>query len=99
MKLTTEQTQHVASQLQAQAIPDEHPSTDQLRQVIGDHTFFLDDSGLHIVEQGTAPNGAEPRVAALQVASWSQDTDGQLHLHEPQVTQAVSIDPAGPQTA
>jgi hypothetical protein len=98
MKLTLEQTQHVADQLQGQAIPEEHPNTPQLREAIGDHTFFLNNDGLHIVEP-PAEEATGEDASALRIASWSRDQEGQLFLHEPQPAQAVSLKPSGPDVA
>jgi hypothetical protein len=93
MKLNAQQAQHVASQLRAHAIPDEHPTTPQLKEAIGDHTFFLNDQGLHVVEPGATDGRSE--ASALKIASWSEEQEGQLFLHEPQEAQAVTLGPAG----
>ena len=50
MKLTSTQVERTLNQLQAEAIPDDHPVIPQLQRVFGDHTYFVDDSGLNIVE-------------------------------------------------
>ena len=50
MKLSSSQVERTLYQLQAQALPDNHPSVPELNRVFGEHTFFLDGSGLHIVE-------------------------------------------------
>lgn len=96
MKLTTEQAQHVANQLQGQAIPEEHPNAPQLKEAIGDHTFILNGEGLHIVEPGASDSGGA-EAAVLRIGSWSQETEGQLFLHEPQGAQAVELEPERPE--
>ena len=50
MRLTTPLIQRTLSQFEAQAIPDNHPSMPELSRTFGDHTFFIDGVGLHIVE-------------------------------------------------
>lgn len=95
MRLTASQAQHVADQLDGQAIPDEHPNTPQLREAIGDHTFILNANGLHVVEPGPT-NSGEADASALRIASWSQETEGQLVLHEPQSVQTVTLDSDAP---
>src|SRR4051812_41674766 len=57
MKLSTARVQQTLSQLEeqtifqdARAIPDDNPAIPQLNELFGDHTFFLDSDGLHIVE-------------------------------------------------
>ena len=37
-------------QIDAEVIPDDHPSLPKLREVFGDHTFFIDDGGLTIIQ-------------------------------------------------
>lgn len=91
MRLSPQQIEHVADQLHGHAIPDEHPNTPQLKEAFGDHTFFLSEQGLHIVE----PEGNSGRSdgSVLRVGSWSEDKEGHLVLHEPQSTHLVTLDP------
>ncbi len=92
MKLNETQAQHVAEQLQGQAIPEEHPNAPQLKEAIGDHTFFLNEEGLHVVEPG-AEGSDQPEAAALRIGSWSQESEGQLFLHAPEEGRAVTLEP------
>ena len=55
MRLTDALVERTVSQSGAQAIPDTHPAVPQLSELFGDHTFFLDDSGLLIVEPTDVP--------------------------------------------
>ena len=50
MKLTSAQVERTLSQFEGQAIPDNHPVISQLSNLFGDHTFFLNNDGLNIVE-------------------------------------------------
>jgi len=50
MKLSSEKVGSVLEQIDAEVIPDDHPSLPKLRQVFGDHTFFVDDVGLTIIQ-------------------------------------------------
>jgi hypothetical protein len=50
MKLSSEKLGSVLEQIDAEVIPDDHPSLPKLREVFGDHTFFIDDSGLTIIQ-------------------------------------------------
>ena len=43
MKLSSEKLGSVLEQIDADVIPDDHPSLPRLREVFGDHTFFVDD--------------------------------------------------------
>jgi hypothetical protein len=49
MKLNSAQVVRAVSQLDVEALPENHPLTPKLNQVFGDHTYFLDDNGLNIV--------------------------------------------------
>ena len=87
MKLNSELVKQTLSQFEAQPIPDTHPARPQLTRLFGDHTFFLDSNGLHILE----PRGRTETGAALanvvRVASW-QDED-HLQAHEPEPTDDI----------
>lgn len=94
MKLTSalvERTlgQFEAQAVQAQAVPENHPAMPQLTQAFGDHTFFLDDDGLSIVEP-TAPAQENPQAAKLvKLANWKDTTRTSLAPHPPQPTDVV----------
>ena len=75
MKLSSSQVERTLHQLQAQALPDNHPSLPELNRVFGDHTFFLDESGLHIVEPAV-PNEEDER-------GWTSGQTRQLAGREP----------------
>jgi hypothetical protein len=88
MKLTSSQVERTLTQFEASAVPDNHPIVPQLSDLFGDHTFFLDDSGLSIVE----PTSELPGVAAAKVvslANWSDANRNRLTPHEPEPTDAV----------
>ena len=46
MKLDSTQLDRTLSQFDAEVLPDNHPAVRQLNDLFGDHTFFLDASGL-----------------------------------------------------
>jgi len=50
MKLNSAQVQRTFGQFEARVIPDEDPVIAQLNELFGEHTFFLDQHGLNIVE-------------------------------------------------
>jgi len=50
MKLSSEKLGSVLEQIDAEVIPDDHPSLPKLKEVFGDHTFFVDDGGLTIIQ-------------------------------------------------
>ena len=51
MKLNSAQVQRTLDQFEADVIPDENPVIAKLNDLFGEHTFFLDQHGLNIVEQ------------------------------------------------
>ena len=89
MKLTSAQIERTLSQFEAQAIPEGHPLLPRLNELFGDHTFFLDNNGLNIVEP-TEPAARRTQAArVVNVADWSDETQSDLAAHEPEPTDAV----------
>lgn len=88
MKMTSALLHQTLSQLDAEAIPDDHPVLTELQKIFGDHTFFLNKDGLSIVEA----KGHEGMLlgTVFNLASWSDDSRGHLVAHEPEST-AVKI--------
>ena len=86
MKMTSEFLQLTAAQLNAQAVPESHPALPQLKELFGDHTFFIDSHGLNIVEpEDHARNGMVVGIV-FNIATWSKDSPEHLVTHEPEQT-------------
>jgi hypothetical protein len=86
MKLTSAQVERTLSQFEGQAIPDNHPVIPQLSNLFGDHTFFLNDNGLNIIE----PAPEVPQAArVVNLANWSDENLTKLTPHEPEPTDAI----------
>jgi len=86
MKLTSAQVERTLSQFEGQAIPDNHPVIPQLSNLFGDHTFFLNDNGLNIIE----PAPEVPQTArVVNLANWSDENLTKLTPHEPEPTDAI----------
>jgi hypothetical protein len=77
------------TQFEAQAIPDNHPSMPELNRTFGDHTFFLDGEGLHIVEPMVPTDGALAAGKVVRVASWQDADRTSLVAHGPEPTDVV----------
>jgi hypothetical protein len=77
------------SQFEAQAIPDNHPSMPELNRTFGDHTFFLDGEGLHIVEPTVPTDSGLPAGKVVRVASWQDADRTSLLAHRPEATDVV----------
>ena len=89
MKLTPASIDRTLTQFNAEPVPEDHPVVHQFHRLFGDHTFFLDKNGLHIVEPGEPyPSGAETgRI--IKLASWTDASRTSLAPHERQVTDIV----------
>lgn len=91
MKLTAALVDKTLNQFEAQAIPDNHPAVPQLSDLFGDHTFFLDKSGLHVVEP-TEPTASGARAGqVVKLASWNDAQRTSLVPHEPEPTDVVIV--------
>jgi hypothetical protein len=91
MKLTSAQVERTLRQFHAEAIPDDHPVIPQLSNLFGEHTFFLDGSGLSIVEPDHAERAAAPAAKVVNLATWSDDNPARLEPHEPELTDVVVV--------
>jgi hypothetical protein len=89
MKLDSAQVQRTLGQFEARVIPDDSPMIAKLNELFGEHTFFLDQHGLNIVEPVEAAEPAADRAKVVNLASWSDDSQSGLKLHEPAVTDIV----------
>ena len=60
MKLSPAQVERTVNQLQIEAIPDNHPLVPQLNRLFGEHSYFLDQNSLSIVEPADDEIGISP---------------------------------------
>ena len=86
MKLNSAQLERTLGQFEARPIPDDHPVIPQLNDLFGEHTFFLDGRGLNIVEPVEA---AGDSGVVVNLASWSDDSQSDLEVHEPEATDVI----------
>jgi hypothetical protein len=90
MKLTSAQIERTLSQFEAQALPESHPLVPRLSELFGDHTFFLDDTGLNIVEPAAVAAGESAQAArVVNLANWGDANLTSLAPHEPEPTDAI----------
>lgn len=90
MRLTPTLVERTLTQFEAQAIPDNHPALPELNRIFGDHTFFLDGNGLHIVEPAAAAEeDGTPSGKVVKLASWNDADRTSLAAHEPEPTDVV----------
>jgi hypothetical protein len=89
MKLNFAQVQRTLGQFEARVLPDDAPVIAQLSELFGEHTFFLDQRGLNIVEPVEAAEPAAECAKVVNLGSWTDDSRSSLELHEPAVTDIV----------
>jgi hypothetical protein len=82
MKLASAMVERTLDEFDAEVLSDSHPAVPQLNQLFGDHTFFLDMSGLHIVE----PTEGAHTWQVVKLASWKDATQTSLMPHNPEPT-------------
>lgn len=90
MKLTSTRITYAAKQLEAFPLPDTHPMMETLCDLFGEHTFFLDNNGLEIVEEGDADAGGDVELGVVvKLANWADEGRTVLSPHEREVTTLV----------
>jgi hypothetical protein len=89
MRLNEAQVKQTLSQMNAQVLPDNHPATAQLTNMFGDHTFFLDQNGLKVLEPAETSESAAPSGEVVSLADWSDATLTSLTPHAPETTGTI----------
>jgi hypothetical protein len=89
MKLATAMVAQTLDQYDAKVIPESHPSVSQLSQRFGDHTFFLDGSGLNIIEPTETEEPNHTVGVVVNIASWADAERSALEPHTPELTDIV----------
>lgn len=90
MKLNSTQVKQTLNQMNAHVLPEDHPAMTQLTTVFGDHTFFVDERGLKVLEPAEVETDMESGEV-LSLADWSDSTLTSLTPHEPESTGTVVI--------
>lgn len=91
MKLNAAQIDIVEQQVSVRPIEDDSPAMPQLKEVFGDHTFYVDANGLHVLEVLPEDmDGAQPGTAAIiQIAEWTNEDKNALAPIEPRAAGSV----------
>ena len=89
MKMSSLLVERTLSQFEAQPLADDHPRVAQLNQLFGEHTFFLDGSGLYIVEPAEPTDAGAEKGVVVKLASWSDLSHTSLAPHPPEVTDLI----------
>jgi hypothetical protein len=91
MRLNDTQVKQTLTQMQAEVLPDNHPATAQLTDLFGDHTFFLDQSGLKVLEPAETPESDVQSSRVVSLADWSDSTLTSLKPHALEPTGTVVV--------
>ena len=91
MRLNETQLKQTLDQMQAEVLPDSHPVTAQLADLFGDHTFFLDQSGLKVLEPAETSADDVQTSQVISLADWSDGTLTSLKPHVPEPTGTVVV--------
>ena len=91
MKLTSAQVKQTIHQLGAQVLPDEHPAMPQLSSMFGEHTFFVDESGLKVLEPAPSLGAERQTGEVVSLADWSDPDLTRLTAHEPEPTGVIVV--------
>ena len=90
MKMNSAQIEQTLQQFQAEALPIGHPVISQLERLFGDHTYFLDDKGLNIVEPVDEKQDGGRQAVVVNLADWNdRAVKNSLEPHPPEVTELV----------
>lgn len=89
MKLNSALVERTLSEFDGQAIPDDHPVVPQLNSVFGDHTFFINGSGLHVVEPLEPSEPSPDAGTVIKLAAWTDESRSSLAPQEPEATGVV----------
>ena len=89
MKLNSTQIEQMLNQFNAHVVADDSPAIPGFNDVFGDHTFFLDERGLNVLEMIEVPR-MEPRSGeVINIADWSDGSLTRLRAHQPEPTGIV----------
>jgi hypothetical protein len=91
MKLNSTQLERTLSQFTAEVLPDDHPALKQLSNIYGDHTFFLNDNGLTVLEPAATAESDAQTGEIVSLANWSDATLTSLRPHEPEPTGVLVV--------
>jgi hypothetical protein len=98
MKLAAAMVARTLDQYDAKVLPESHPAVAQLSKRFGDHTFFIDDGGLNIIEPAETEEPGREAGVVVNLASWSDTERSALEPHNPEITDVVvELGPADPE--
>jgi hypothetical protein len=100
MKLAAAMVARTLDQYDAKVLPESHPAVAQLSKRFGDHTFFIDQTGLSIIEPTEADEPTQTAGVVVNLANWSDTERSSLEPHAPEMTDiVVELGPTDPHAA
>jgi hypothetical protein len=99
MKLESDMLMNTLDQFEAEALPDSHPAIPQLNETFGEHTFLLDEEGLHIIEPAEDATAGDLVGTVVTVGRWTSDGKS-LALQQPEPSDIrIDLGSGGPRSA
>jgi hypothetical protein len=89
MKLSSAQIEQALDRFEAEVVPENNPVIQQLTRLFGEHTYFLDQTGLNIVEPAGAEQQDGRMGVVVNIADWTGEGSPSLVPHEPQTTNVL----------
>jgi hypothetical protein len=89
MKLNQTQISKTLAQFRAQVLAEDHPAVSQFCEMFGEHTFFLDARGLHVLALLEFPGMEAENGEMVSLADWSDTDFTKLTTHQPEPTGVV----------
>jgi hypothetical protein len=94
MRLSPARVEQTLNQFEAHVIPDNHPSMPKIKDLWGDHTYFLAVNGLNIVEPLDPSDLGAEAATVVNLANWTDESATKLAPHQPEATEiVVEFDP------
>lgn len=89
MMLSEAQITRALSQFDAQVLDEDHPAVVHFCELFGPHTFFLDASGLSVLELLEVPGLTTQDGELIRLADWNDESFTSLTTHRPEPTGVV----------
>ena len=89
MRLSPARVEQTLNQFEARVLPESHPSMPKIKELWGDHTYFLAVNGLNIVEPLDRRDTDVEAGTVVNLANWSDPNATTLAPHEPEATEVV----------
>ncbi|MBT3658874.1 MAG: hypothetical protein HOA30_19335 [Rhodospirillaceae bacterium] len=89
MKLTEAQITAVEEKTGAKPLPEEDDATKQMAEAFGEHTFYLDQNGLYIMEKSDEQGETGMLTVLVQLGEWADEEMTSLQAIDARITDMV----------